>query len=195
MQAHEDALSIILGREVSLLGQSQTEKELRVSPQLRSVRLDSYSMDTEKRVYDSEMESKKKKDLIKKSRYYMSMLDMGLLGTGIKDYSLLKDVCLIMIGPFDLFGYQKCVYTFTAMCNEVPGYELGDQATRIFLNTRGKNREEIPEELRAFLDYIEDTTDETAMKSGSDRILRIHRRVCEVKGNEEKVVTLREDMT
>ena len=71
------------------------------------------------------------------------------------------------------------------MCNEVPGYELGDQATRIFLNTRGKNREEIPEELRAFLDYIEDTTEETAMKSGSDRILRIHRRVCEVKENEE----------
>ena len=31
VQAHEDALSIILGREVSLLGQSQTEKELRVS--------------------------------------------------------------------------------------------------------------------------------------------------------------------
>ena len=44
-QAHQDALSIIFGREIMLLGPNETEKELRVSPLLRSIRMDVVSMD------------------------------------------------------------------------------------------------------------------------------------------------------
>lgn len=39
-QAHQDALSIIFGHPVPLLGKNETEKELRVSPAIRSVRMD-----------------------------------------------------------------------------------------------------------------------------------------------------------
>ncbi len=36
-----------------------------------------------------------------------------------------------------------------------------------------------------FPHYLEDTTDQAAISSGSDRIRRIHNRVCKVKSNEE----------
>lgn len=51
--AHRDALSIIFGRDISLLDRSESEKEFRVSPELRSIRMDIFSMDQEKTVYNS----------------------------------------------------------------------------------------------------------------------------------------------
>lgn len=49
-QTHQDILSIIFGRDIPLLEQNETEKELRVSPHLRAVRMDVYAMDEEKSV-------------------------------------------------------------------------------------------------------------------------------------------------
>lgn len=64
--------------------------------------------------------------------------------------------------PFDLFGQGKYQYTFKAKCCEVPDLILGDRATRIFLNTRGQNDNEVSRELIDFLHYVENTTDEVA---------------------------------
>ncbi len=90
-----------------------------------------------------------------------------------------------MIMPFDLFGYDKYVYTFEPKCKKVPELVLQDGATCIFLNTHGKNDNEVPQELRDFLHYLEDTTDQRAAASNSDRIKRIHDQVRIVKLNEE----------
>ena len=38
-EAYEAVVGILLGNEIELLGHTQTEKELRVSPELRAVRL------------------------------------------------------------------------------------------------------------------------------------------------------------
>lgn len=92
---------------------------------------------------------------------------------------------IIMIMPFDLFGYEQYRYTFRAVCAEVPECELGDGTVRIFLNTRGKNPESITPELAEFLHYLEHTTDKMAGQTESERIKRIHNRVCKVKANEE----------
>lgn len=61
------------------------------------------------------------------------------------------------------------------LTNQVPECVLGDKATRIFLNTKGQNDDEVSEELIAFLHYLENTTDEAAKQSGSEKIQRIHR--------------------
>ena len=45
---HKTILQIILGRDIALLTKNQTEKELRTSPLLRSIRMDVYAMDEEK---------------------------------------------------------------------------------------------------------------------------------------------------
>ena len=60
---------------------------------------------------------------------------------------LLIDTFNIIITPFDLFGEGRYCYTFHARCDENPSLVLEDGATRIFLNTRGTNRNEVSEEL------------------------------------------------
>ncbi len=184
-QAHQDALSIIFGHPVPLLGKNETEKELRVSPAVRAVRMDVFSMDEEKSIYNTEMQKKKQSDLAKRSRYYQSMIDTSLLEPGIPDYNVLNKSYIIIITPFDLFGCGRYCYTFRARCEEEPDCILDDGAVRIFLNTRGTNDSEVSKELVDFLHYLEDTTDQAAMRSGSDRIRRIHDRVCKVKLSEE----------
>lgn len=184
-QIHQDVLGIIFQRDIPLLEKNETEKELRVSPLLRSIRMDVFSMDEEKAVYNTEMQQKRRADLAKRSRYYQSLVDAGLLEPGVPDYNRLNTSYIIMIMPFDLFGHKKYVYTFRARCEEEPECLLEDGATRIFLNTRGENDDEVPWELAEFLHYLEETTDERAASTDSQRIKRIHRRVRKVRLSEE----------
>ncbi|MDO4321950.1 MAG: Rpn family recombination-promoting nuclease/putative transposase [Lachnospiraceae bacterium] len=184
-RTQRDVLSIIFGREIPLLKKSETEKELRLSPLIRSVRLDMFSMDEEQTIYNTEMQDQWQKDLAKRSRYYQALMDTSLLQPGIIDYSCLNPTFFIMIMTFDLFGCRKYQYTFQAKCEEVPDLVLRDGAVRIFLNTRGENEDEVSKELVDFLHYVECTTDDAAKKTESERIRRIHKRVCEVRASEE----------
>ena len=90
-----------------------------------------------------------------------------------------------MIMTFDLFGYGKYMYTFVPRCIEAPDCRLEDGTIRIFLNTKGTNKDEVSQELADFLHYVENTTDEAAEQSDSERIRRIHNRVCKVRKSEE----------
>ncbi len=185
-QTHQDVLSIILGRDIPLLEQNDSEKEHRVSPLARSVRMDVFfAIDENDTAYNTEMQPKKRNDLQKRSRYYQSLMDTSLLEPGITDYNLLKDSYIILIMTSDLLGLGKYVYTFKAQCQEAQEYLLEDGATRIFLNTKGKNRDEVSEELIDFLRYVENSTDETVASIESERIQRIHKRVCKVRTNEQ----------
>ena len=184
-QAHQDALSIIFGHTVPLLTQNETEKELRVSPAIRSIRMDVCSMDEDKSIYNTEMQKKRQTDLAKRSRYYQAMIDTSLLEPGIPNYNILNRSFIIIITPFDPFGLGLYRYTFNYKCEERPECGLNDDATKIFLNTRGTNPEEVSPELVEFLHYLENTTNQVAEHSTSDRIKRIHQRVQKVKSNEE----------
>lgn len=48
-EVYSATVSILLEQETELLSRVETEKELRVSPELRSVRLDVIGMDTDKK--------------------------------------------------------------------------------------------------------------------------------------------------
>ena len=184
-QTHQDVLSSILGQEIPLLDQNISEKEHRVSPLARSVRMDVFAIDENDTAYNTEMQPKRRNDIQKRSRYYQSLMDTSLLEPGITDYNLLKDSYIILIMTSDLLDLGKYVYTFKAQCQEAQEYLLEDGATRIFLNTRGKNRDEVSEELVDFLRYVESSTDETVASIESERIHRIHKRVCKVRTNEQ----------
>ena len=103
----QEVLSIIFGREIPLLGRNETEKEFRVSPLARSIRMDVFSTDENQTVYGTEMQGVRKTDLAKRSRYYQALMDTSLLTPGIPDYNRLNDSFLILIMTFDLFGYGK----------------------------------------------------------------------------------------
>ena len=182
---HRDALSIIFNRDIPLLEYNETEKEGRLTSLIRSIRMDVYAIDEENTVYNTEMQNEWKSDLAKRSRYYQALVDTGLLEPGIPNYNILNESYIIIIMSFDFFGQGKYVYTFKPSCQEVPGLVLNDGATRIFLNIKGKNDNEVSKELVDFLHYLEDTTDEKVEQAGSERIKRIHERVCKVKINEE----------
>ena len=70
-------------------------------------------------------------------------------------------------------------------CDEIPGLKLHDGATRIFLNTHGTDEEGVSEELIQLLRYFEQTTEENAAGSHSQKIEKLQKRVEEIKKNEK----------
>ena len=185
-EAHEAALRIILGDEnLQLLSASQTEKELRTAPWLRSIRLDVYSIDENLRIYNTEAQKTRKTDLLRRSRFYQSVMDSSLLKPGDESFNLLNDTFNIMITPFDLFGKGRYFYTFHAHCDEDPSLILEDGATRIFLNTRGTNRSEVSEELVQFLEYMEQSALNADIPDTNENLIKIHKHVMQIKASEE----------
>ena len=178
-------LDIILGQDTHLKQPPQTEKECRSSFEKRQIRLDVYTVDEDDVVYDTEPQKTNTKNLPKRSRLYQGMIDSRLLPPGCIDFNLLNPVVIIMIMPFDLFGYELYRYTFKMKCEEVPEMELGDDATRIFLNSHGKHPELVSRELIELLEYMEKSTDAVVEECESERIHQMHERVNRLKSSKE----------
>lgn len=178
-------LDIILGQDTHLKQPPQTEKECRSSFEKRQIRLDVYTVDEDDVVYDTEPQKTNTKNLPKRSRLYQGMIDSRLLPPGCIDFNLLNSVVIIMIMPFDLFGYELYRYTFKMQCEEVPEMELGDDATRIFLNSHGKHPELVSRELIELLEYMEKSTDAVVEECESERIHQMHERVNRLKSSKE----------
>ena len=184
-ECSKEVLEIILGKDISLLSKEQTEKEIRTATWLKSIRLDVYSVDEEGNVYDTEMQQNWRDDLEKRSRYYQGLLDSSLLVPGEQSYNALNDTYIIMIMPFDLFGKGRYQYTIKAFCEEDKEIQIQDGATRIFLNTHGKNKEEIRPELIEFLNYVEKTNELQEETFRSEKVTKIQRAVQQIKSNEQ----------
>ena len=178
-------LEVILGREIILNHLPQAEKEQRRFLWSKQVKLDVWAKDVDDVVYDTEVQKRNTKDLPKRSRLYNSLIDSNLLPPGTASYKPLNDVYVIIITPFDLFGKGLYKYTFNMGCQEAPGIRLEDGATRIFLNTRGKNPEGVNDELIDLLKYFEHSTGDTARNSSSRRIARLHEKISDIKSSEE----------
>ena len=176
-------LDIILSQNTNLKHPLQTEKEQRTSIDNRQIRLDVYAIDEDDVIYEVEAQKENTHNLPKRSRLYQGIIDSKLLPPGIVDFNILNEVLIVLIMPFDLFGYGLYRYTFQMKCEEVPELKLDDGATRIFLNTRGKHPE-----LIELLKYMEHSTDEVSEACESKRIQEMHRRVCQIRASEKTEV-------
>ena len=108
--------------------------------------------------------------------------------TQLKDLTLLDRFLFsetIIIAPFDIFGYEKYQYTFEMRCREVPELAMEDGAIRIFLNTHGKNPEEINPELVELLHYMEHTNQKTSVPYSSSRVRELRENVNTIVESEE----------
>ena len=151
-------LSIIFGdKEVPPIRIGIAEKTEEPYYDSRAVRMDLLAVDENEVIYDAEAqkENKGKRFLLRRSRLYQSAIDVNLMEPGEFDFGNMNDVYVIFIAPFDLFGKEKYRYTFRMICDEVSGLALDDGAVRIFLNTHGKNDDEVPPGLVEFLHYVE----------------------------------------
>lgn len=74
---------------------------------------------------------------------------------------------------FDPFGENLPMYTFRHCCIEKEGLELGDLATKIFLNVKGESDTLAPD-VAAFLRYVDGKAAEGVfMKEVSEEVARI----------------------
>ena len=137
------------------------EKGLDVRLETKSVRLDVYVNDDKGTVFNIEMQtSKDMEELVKRTRFYQSILDMYHLQKGQK-YMTLNDSYIIFICTFSVFTGDRHKYTFKNICVEEHDILLNDGATKLFLSTKG-TQNDISKSLQAFLDYIDghEATDE-----------------------------------
>ncbi len=179
-------LEQILGVSIREVSIPASQKTINIIYEGKGIRLDVYLNDKEGTVYNVEMERGKRKKAILPKRYYQGNIDLDIISAG-EDYRKLQKSFVIFICTFDPFGEGRHIYTFENRCRENPSLTLGDETTKIFLNTRG-TLPDVNAEMLEFLSYVENSTDAFAAQAASPLIKEIHKRVTEVKQNKEMEV-------
>ena len=145
----------ILDIKIKKITYPDAEKSIDIRLDSKSVRLDVYVQDEQNVIYDIEMQTTDGTDgeLAKRTRYYQAMIDMDVLEKG-HDYEELNKTYIIFICTFDLFKKDLPIYTFQNICQEDSHLELGDQTTKMFLNSKGQTSA-IDPDIAAFLAYVD----------------------------------------
>lgn len=178
----EKILNIEIERIDVLVSQNTIDNLL----ESKGVRLDVYVKDNIGTVFCCEMQTGKKRELPKRTRYYQGSIDLDLIAKG-ENYTNLKKSYVIFICTFDPFNKKRYYYTFKETCVEDTSLLLGDETTKIFLNTKGKVGE-LDDTLQEFLGYVEDSTDDYVKKSKSDLVKSLHKSVVTIKESKEMEV-------
>ena len=117
-------------------------------------------------IYDLEPDKNDKTKYVaafpQRIRFYHAIIDSRSLKSG-EDFGKLKRVYVIFICNYDPFGYDRVKYTIRNMCVEEPEMPYDDGAQTTVLYTKGTKGDDISEELRQFLNYMENTTQTNAV--------------------------------
>ena len=171
-----EVIETLLHIKVGKLVYKSFEKELKLEPDKRGIRLDVYVADSD-RVFDLEMQTTDKKNLGCRMRYYQCMIDAELLEKGA-DFNNLKESNIIFICTFDPFYKGLPWYTFSNSCDELPDLKLDDKCRKIAYNV-GAFEKVNDEKICKLLEFISTGKSETPL---TDKICKeLHR----VHGNEE----------
>lgn len=146
-------LEMVLGFPIEKVVVSK-ERSMIYHPEYRGLRLDIYARDEKHTHYNVEMQARRQADLGKRSRYYHSQIDVECLEKGLP-YEELPNTFVIFICDFDPFGCGLYYYSFQNECQEDTRAKLCDGNKTIFLSTKGKNKEQMPQSLVKFLKFVE----------------------------------------
>lgn len=184
-EAYESVLSIILDERNLVLEEVKVEQVVLNKQGKRAIRLDAWARDSKNRQFNTEMQNDTASDDIpKRARFYQELMDVPILksGKGTR-YRELPATVIIFITREDIFGKDLAMYTFQEHCKEVPGLDLPDGTTKLFLNMKSKNGRP---ELVSLLQYMKETdirNPEILVKD--ERIERLDEIVAEVVESEE----------
>ena len=184
-EAYKIILEIILEREINFKGEPVAENEKRKELLGKIARLDVCAIGDDDRVYNAEVQKENQNNLHKRMRYYGALMTSKLLPEGTIDYNRLSDLCMIVIAGFDMGGEGKYRYTVRRMYEGYPDKEVYDGEVILYLNTKGKDTAGVSNELIAMLEYFEETTDDKALSSGYERIIRLNEIVSSIKASDE----------
>lgn len=171
----KQVLEKILNIRIKYIEMPTEQKVIDILLDSKAVRLDIYVSDENNTIYNVEMQKGRRKNLAKRSRYYQGSIDLDMISKG-KDYNELQKSFVIFICTFDPFDRGRHIYTFENRCNEEHSLLLGDETTKLFLNTKGV-LDDVDEEMMEFLKYIEESTDEVASVAKSELVKAINNKV------------------
>lgn len=160
------------------------ERSMIYHPEYKGVRLDIYAKDEKHTHYNVEMQARRQADLGKRSRYYHSQIDMECLKKGLS-YEELPDTFVIFICDFDPFDCGLYYYSFQNECQEDTRAKLRDGNKTIFLSTRGKNKEQMPQSLVKFLKFVEADLAESEQDFGDELVKQFQDSIREIKASRE----------
>lgn len=160
------------------------ERSMIYHPEYKGVRLDIYAKDEKHTHYNVEMQTRRQADLGKRSRYYHSQIDMECLKKGLS-YEELPDTFVIFICDFDPFDCGLYYYSFQNECQEDTRAKLRDGNKTIFLSTRGKNKEQMPQSLVKFLKFVEADLAESEQDFGDELVKQFQDSIREIKASRE----------
>ncbi|MBS5516919.1 MAG: hypothetical protein KHX50_15410 [Roseburia intestinalis] len=168
-------LKLLFNREFRNLKVIAQKSHGGLNTDLRGARLDVYvesddsaeiDASEDVSVYDLEPDKNDKAKYIaafpQRIRFYHAIIDSRSLKSG-EDFGKLKRVYVIFICNYDPFGCDRVKYTIRNMCVEEPEMPYDDGAQTTVLYTKGTKDDDISEELRQFLNYMENTTQTNAV--------------------------------
>ena len=120
-------------------------------------------------------------NLLERTRYYQALIDTELLMAGA-DYAHLRKTIIIFICPFPVLDGTRHMYTFRNVCLEDRSIVMPDDATKIFLSTKG-TLDDVAPDIRSLLEYVD------GIHSEDDFVLEIDREINRLKAEESERVS------
>lgn len=189
LEACKIIIELSLGITIKEIHWKEGQKVLHNLPGKRGIRLDFYVIDSENRLFNVEMQKRNEGNIPKRTRFYQGLVDAPLLKSGERSFDNLNPLFIVVICDFDLYGYEKYRYTFSNRCHEIEGLELGDASTKIILNTKGTNSDEVDQSLVDFLHYVKNSNAATLPSECDERLLHLHNKIEQIKSSEQMEVT------
>lgn len=143
----------IIGQPIGKVEYHNTEQERRLGPGARSVRMDSYLVESGGDVFDVEMQIEYNSLLPLRFRAYQSVLDGSFLKRG-QDYSDLRESYIIFICMKDPFGEGLPVYTVERSCRESQSVRFDCDSHWMALNASAYGELGEDDDLGKLLEYV-----------------------------------------
>ena len=164
-------LEMLMGIKITKVIYLEAQKEVNLFPQTKGIRMDIY-LEGDDEIYNIEMQTVHKTNLVKRMRYYHSAIDVDSLLRG-NPYDQLKKSYVIFICNFDLCGDGLPVYESRTVWKQ-NGKEINDGQVKIVYNTSAFEKAEDPR-LRALLQYLSTATVTDEARPIADKVAAFKR--------------------
>ena len=182
-------IELSLGIRIRNIAWKEGQKVIRNLPGNRGIRMDFYVEDDRGRVFDVEMQKRNEGNIPKRTRFYQALIDAPMLKSGERGFDSLKPAYIVVICGFDLYGYGLYRYTFDNRCKEIPDLVMGDECSKIILNTKGESEAGVDRALIDFLHYVEKSSEENVPEDCDERLKHLHKKMHQIKMSEEMGVS------
>ena len=178
-------IELSLGIRIRNIAWKEGQKVIHNLPGNRGIRMDFYVEDDRGRVFDVEMQKRNEGNIPKRTRFYQALIDAPMLKSGERGFDSLKPAYIVVICGFDLYGYGLYRYTFDNRCKEIPDLVMGDECSKIILNTKGESEAGVDRALIDFLHYVEKSSEENVPEDCDERLKHLHKKIHQIKMSEE----------